>query len=349
MRVRRARAVWGVGQVGLKESLARGAFALPELAAAVVIGVVVAALAMVMADGSRRNGRIGHDTANLRTIYAGMQCYASDSAGVFPTLSWQPNVTYNTPWPELNTAASNVEATMHQMVYLARTLSGRSAEELVVTPNVLANANYGHLVLCQYMDFSIPNRLFVSAGDRNKLLWADDPQGYDQGLYSPNLGTGGINWRHPYAASFAQDSYLFDRSPFGSLMWAQSTDQYVVPANTVFGGAGVASMTYPSQKVLLHDKFARYYGPRLPYSAMPEARLPLLMGDGAVAVRSASESNYGWNPSNPQYVGYLTLTYSPNAIEPPIGGANTSVFIGRYLWTRLGIAGRDFGGPEVFP
>jgi hypothetical protein len=326
----------------------RGA-ALPECLAVGAIALVVAALAMVMGEGSRRLGRIGHDTANLRTIYAGMQSYAKDNAGSYPTLTWQPNVTYNTPWPELNTAGSNTEATMHQMVYLARTLTGRPAGELVITPNVLANLNFGHLVLCDYLGLSIPNRLFVSAGDRNKLLWADDPHGYDQGLYTPNLGVGDVNWRHPYAASFAQDTYLFDRSPLNSLMWGQSTSNYVVPATTVFGAASEASVTYPSQKVLLHDRFARYYGPRLPYCAMPEARLPLLMGDGAVTVRSATESNLGWNPSTPQGLASLTLTYSPNAIEPPIGGANTAVVQGRYMWTRAGIGGRDFGGPEVFP
>jgi prepilin-type N-terminal cleavage/methylation domain-containing protein len=319
-------------------------FALPELVCALVIAAVVVAVLALAGDGWRRNGRIGRDLANLRTIYAGQMSYAADSADKLPTFSWQANVNYNTGWGDINVASSALDAAVHQMIYIVRTRGGRTAAETPVIANLLAHSNYSQLVLCDYLNLSVPNRLFVSAGDRNRLLWADDPRGYDQGLYTPNLGVGGINWRHPYTTSFVTNTYIYDLSASGSRIYPSSTSQYYVLANTVLGGQTTAAIVYPSQKVLLHDRFARFFGPRLPFCTNTEARLPFLFGDGAVAVRSANEANLGADPNTGMS---YQLSYVPTAIEPPVGGANFAEVPMRFMWTRGRIGGRDFGGPEA--
>lgn len=51
----------------------------------------------------------------------------------------------------------------------------------------------------------------------------------------------------------------------------------------------------------------------------------------SVSVRAASDSNPGWQPNVPT---------SP--LPTTLGS-----LVGRFLWTRGGLAGRDFGGPEV--
>jgi hypothetical protein len=41
------------------------------------------------------------------------------------------------------------------------------------------------------------------------------------------------------------------------------------------------------------------------------------------------------------------MAYTASAIDPPATGANANNMLGRFLYTRKLLAGRDFGGPEV--
>jgi hypothetical protein len=41
------------------------------------------------------------------------------------------------------------------------------------------------------------------------------------------------------------------------------------------------------------------------------------------------------------------MTHSPTIWEPPRPPGASGIVDGRIRWTRGGIAGRDFGGPEV--
>jgi hypothetical protein len=188
----------------------------------------------------------------------------------------------------------------------------------------------------------------VSAEDRNRSLWANDPLGYDQGLYTPNLGTSvgpSINWRHPYSAGFRPPTSFFDGGPVGSRIEpAGNTGTYLIPGTSVLGPQLMTAVAFPSQKVLLSDSFARHVGPRTPFCTSNESRLPLLMADSSASVRAAAEGNPGCNPNTGQSIA---LQYTPTLIDPPAAGANAAFMIGRFLWTRQRIGGRDFGGPEV--
>ena len=75
------------------------------------------------------------------------------------------------------------------------------------------------------------------------------------------------------------------------------------------------------------------------------SKLPPLMCDGAASVRALSEAKCGADPDYPASAP-PQLPYAPNVIEP--SNPSFSYYAG-VLWTRMGLAGRDFGGPDVFP
>ena len=81
----------------------------------------------------------------------------------------------------------------------------------------------------------------------------------------------------------------------------------------------------------------------------PEARIPILFADASVTVRSTSRANFGFNPNVPMSVSPTRVNYGPDlAWETPtaIGGSNELVN-GMFRWTRSGLRGRDFAGPEI--
>jgi hypothetical protein len=185
----------------------RPAFALIELCAVVIVCVGLLALAQLAADHSRRLGRVGEDLSHLRQIAASTSSYGGDFEDRTWQFSWKAGQVYWSPTDPsaagFTVQSTDMRAALQQMTFLIRTRGGRSAIE---APNLAQVALWpymanGHLVLIDYLDLPMPHRVFVSATDP-RLPWANDPRGYDMGLYLPNLGVGGYNYRHPYGSSY---------------------------------------------------------------------------------------------------------------------------------------------------
>ncbi len=75
----------------------------------------------------------------------------------------------------------------------------------------------------------------------------------------------------------------------------------------------------------------------------------MLFGDGSVSVRSMSEANWGFQPNSPFSNSPTRIRYSPDlAWEPPARNGLVEEWVnGGVRFTRSGLRGRDFGGPEV--
>jgi hypothetical protein len=108
-------------------------------------------------------------------------------------------------------------------------------------------------------------------------------------------------------------------------------------------------VAFPSQKAMVYEQFQRFFGSRVLYGAYEEARVPILFADGGVSVRATNDSNLGFFPNSPFNPGPLRFNYRPDlGYEPPaLNGASAELVTGHYRWTRSGLHGRDFGGPEV--
>jgi prepilin-type processing-associated H-X9-DG protein len=321
-------------------------FALPELAAVVVVGALTAGLALLAADGSRRLGRIGEDLSHMRQIAAATDSYGADHEDRIWGFSWRQGLNV-TPYSELAIASSDHQAAAFQLTHIVRIHGGRFATETPALNNLLPQIGYSQAPLAVYLGIPIPTRMFVSAADE-RWKWANDPRGHDAGLYTPNYGIGGQNWRQPYRGSFNMGMAFFDASPVGRRIYPFEVGYVGVPGGHTLLQRPLTLVANPSQKVLVHDQVARQFGRPL-YHMDPEARGPVLFVDGHAAVRSFAQSNPGADPNNPGGPP-LMLQYSPSPLSPdPYPPGGSALYWAGPQWTRMSLAGRDFGGPEVYP
>lgn len=327
------------------------AFALIELAAVLAAILLLAAALLISTSDTRRLARLGEDTANLRRIGSLTGSYAADNADLFWTFSWKRNQSYQTLYPELNNAATDQIAANNQLAYLLRTTANRP--DMPVVPTLVPHFFYSHLVLATYAGLALPATSHISTADTYRLKWASDPACFDQGCFLPfQPSPDPAQKRNPYSSSFSTTLAFYDRSVVSNrISSAGIYNAYVVFSGTELGAFPLTAVRFPSQKVLLHDQNARHFGPRQPYCTHPEARLPLLMTEGSVAVRSAADANPGSEPNNPSSPAAPSFSYLPSGRpwEPPSLLPSGDIVQGRFRYTRRGLEGWDFGRPEVIP
>jgi hypothetical protein len=326
------------------------AFSLPELAAVTLVAATGLAIASIGADRSRRNARCGEDLSHLREIGANTGSYAADFSDLFWTFSWHSGANVS-EWPDLQFASDSVVATRLQMVDILRR-HGRVQMPSLLGSSFVPPYGYSGLVLDDYLGAMIPDRRFVAAGSR-QIDWANDPAGYDAGHYTPDLGHSlapSVTWRYPYLGSFKLGVAFFDSSSpttrITPYQWTSSFLLFTGPSGSTVGGRAMSEAAFPAQKVLLQDEASRYFGTPTWHSD-PAARTTVLMVDGAASVRSYAEANPGANPADPAGVT-PTQTYMPSVLEAP-AASPPQVYPVSTVWTRMGMAGRDFGGPPVYP
>ncbi len=337
-------------------------FAIVEATAVVVVGAILLAMLLVLGGESRRNARLGEDLAKLRQIGAWTGSYAADSNDLFWSYSWKKGVQYV---PSIPAASSDREASANQGVEILRRLANRTDMPLI--PLWLPHLTYSHLVLEDHLKSAMPDFIFVSSADKNRLTWARDPYGFDACQYPPQAGNcrDPNSKRWPYSSSFQMPTAFYDGSPsFYRIVQTIIHNFYGAASGTVLGGRSISEVAFPAQKVLLHDLFGRHFGAHQLYFGYPTARVALLFADGSAGVRATSDSNPGWRPTDPGSASLTTYNYAPGLQggsmgntgqwEPPTlnGQPSEAINAGYYRWTRgtatqHGIAGRDFGGPET--
>jgi type II secretory pathway pseudopilin PulG len=326
---------------------ARPAFALIELIAVVICLAAIGVMVLTMSDNARRSARISEDLSNLRRIGTLTQSYGADFNDLVWSFSWRPG-NYTTHWPDLQSASSAIDAAAKQAVAIMR---NRSSIQIPVISGWLPHPGFNHLVLYDYADENLPQRWFISTGDRHRLNWVNDPQCFLMNCfwpYQPSTSTSSAR-RWLFSASFELGAAFYDQSPDGSrINQSGGLSNYSVPPNADLRGFALSQIAHPANKVMMQDLFSRHFGARQPVFMATEARVPLLLSDGSASVRLSDEANLGAHPNSwsstwaPQYP-HSPLNWEP----PPVSGVHGGY--GRYRWTRMGIKGRDFGGPEVWP
>jgi hypothetical protein len=332
----------------------RRGFVLAEAAACIAVLVAVGALLAVMVRDTRRQARVGECIGNLKQIGWAGAGYGSDNAERVWTFSWRAG-TNPTMWTDLQNAPDDLTAAAYQAVAIIREQGGRPNFPAISA--WLPHLYYSHLVLAPYLGRPLPDPMSTCPEDRYRRLWASDPNGYDACLYTPNPACGDSSSRRwPYSSSYQlPPSFYSPDSATGSaptLSQASTYNTFYVPGNVMLGRRTLAEVVFPSHKVLLHDAEARHYGPRAAFYAYQEARQPLLFVDGSVSVRVTWDANLGGNPGTPTSPSPTYMTYSPapapNDWEArPLTNPTGDFVPGYYRWTRGGMRGRDFGGPEV--
>lgn len=328
----------------MRTSTAHG-FVMRELMAMLAVAGVVACVLMVLGARARQTAMAAEDLAKLHEIGSLTGMYASDHKDVYWGFSWKAGQSLS-QYPDLNNATTDIQAGADQAVDILRRRAGRT--DIPKITGWIPHIFYTHLPLEDYAGQAPANRLFVSSGDVNRLKWASDPLGFDQGKFLPCQPTpSAVQKRWPYSSSWQMPPAFFTKEWSGSnaLVNSGSFSLYQTPAGLSVMQQAVSVVAFPSQKVLLHDFGARHFGRQGLY-ANPEARVATLIADGHGEVLMTKNTNPGWNPSSPTLPGPLVLAYTPSCWDPPLMGNQDNLPTG-YRYTREGLFGRDFGGPEV--
>ncbi len=326
------------------------AFALPELIAILAIACIAIALLAVTTDRQRRAAGLTQSLAHLRQIAAWTGSYAADNDDRYWGFSWKVFDRNLSSYPDLRGPfSSDYHAMSAQAIDVLRR---RTTGTFQLPPNWMPVLGHSHLTLADYAGASLPAFAFLSPGDVRRMLWARDPAGFSAEQYPPQPFGGPETAFIPYASSYEVMPAFFqsDNALTDPMAMSQGS------THTVFSIRGdnfrqrrIAEVAFPSQKVHLAEWTQSYFGSQDVYHLFPEARVPRLLADGSTTTRASSESNVGVDPFIPTRQYPLMLTYSPAAWDPPVPTGAAERIEGRYRWTRLGLRGRDFDGPEVFP
>lgn len=324
-------------------------FALWELAAAIAVVAILAAMAAVSLSESRRQASLGDNFANLKQFAIGTSAYAADNDDRTWAFSWEAGVQYV---PNIPPAGSQIEAAAFQAVHIIRTRS-----EQPYFPHIVGwfpHLRYSHLVLLDYLESRLPQRFVAAPEDHLRLLWQADPINIYPYLPPHQRPGGPASERWPYSSSYELPPAFYSQDASGPNGTTVSQDagfsQHTYWTGTLpLGGRRLSEIAFPSQKVMLYEDHQRHFGPRFVYFMYTEARVPLLLSDGSAALRRTADANRGFHPSNPTSLTMPTrVTYQPAIWEaPPLNGASEELVTAHYRFTRSGLRGRDFDGPEV--
>ncbi|MFG0283253.1 MAG: hypothetical protein ACF8R7_02430 [Phycisphaerales bacterium JB039] len=325
----------------------RHGFARADLASAIVMLAIAAALILCAGRQMRQQQMTASSLSQLRWIAGATASYAADNGDRFWSFSWTAGPTPSA-YPDLQFASSNFAAVAMQATDILRRRSGR--DDLPLPGSWLPHPLYNHLPLVDYLGEALPAFKLIAPADKYRLAWARDPAAFDRGEFLPfQPDPSDLNKRWVYTPSYQIPAAMWDLSDVGLRISQAATHQsYAVPAGAIYAGAAIDDARFPSQKVMVHDMEQRTLGPRPLYCVEEAARTATLMADGAAGIRPTRSANYGWLPNRPTSVAWTRYQYAPSPWEAPTSTGEPGVRVdGHYRWTRGGILGRDFGGPEI--
>ncbi len=335
------------GRSGQSGWVSRG-FTIVEAVVVCVVVVLVCAMALSSGQHARKQAGLTGSLANLKKIGEVTGNYAADFQDHLWSFTW--NEDYQpSQYADLQNG-DNLQATSHQAVDIVRR---RFSEDTLRFSARMGQYDLSTLVLADYLDESVPMEWVVSPGDELRLAWQADPDN------PPDLNEqGGEAWAAMFAgfgssyklmpAFFAPD----ERTPEGNTIsqYRGSHKLTIIPARMAYGGRRVTEVSSPSAKVHMAESASFFSGPRVTYYLLPQARVPVLMADGAASARTSGDANDSFVPNNPDSPSTSTTDYHPNPVyDPPtIGGGDRDFSVEtHYKWTRRGLRGIDFSGERA--
>jgi hypothetical protein len=344
------------------------AFARLELVTVIVLTCLCFALLSVAGERARRETRTAGSIANLQKYATAITSFAADNEDRIISFSWRGGVSHTDRTGYVfPTAVFDSEAAGHQAVAIIRWYADR--RDITAITGWLPHILYSHLPLIEYLEHPLPAEFTVSPHDLNRLAWQRAVRNMAPGeagaayFNLPNrpAGSGNNEKRWPYSSSytFVPASFSPDARqliPGGGVIPTISQEplghryyQIGTPA-TPLGRRRVSEIFHPDKKVIIYEGQPAEGGGALPsFYAYGRTKAPLLFGDGSVASRTMSRANPGFLPNNPFNSSPTRINYTPElSWEPPtLSGAASELVNGTVQWTRAGLRGRDFDGPEV--
>lgn len=364
---------------GLRVLKCRGGFTLIELLVVVAIIALLVGILLPALGEARKLGRRTLCESNLKQFGVAMANYSTDHKERISSFSWQPGKTYSVVEGGMNRSIDSgntpVDAAAAQAGHILRArgeIPTFPTQPTGWTPFVL----YSHLVLNDYLQQRLPEKMVVCPEDKHRLEWQEsvlnesDRNALPSFYALPNRpvsASAPLGNRWPFSSSYelVPAAYSANRGTSAAQTVSQSPQNHfeynmgVLP----LGLRRLGEVAFPSQKVQYMDSVSRHFG-RVPvYYAYDAARIPLLFFDGSVSARRTGpandpegavelHANPGFmpnQPGNPSNPGPPTrYQYNPDLnYEPDRTGQAGALVTGFYRWTREGLAGIDYNGEEV--
>ncbi len=342
----------------------RRGFALVELAVVILILLLLGVIASLLLPDARRRARLAGSIQNLQQIGKAATSFAADKNNRIFSFDWEPGIHQcgNYTFP---VSTTYMEAAADQAVCILRERGNRTDIQTIRGwfPHVL----YSHLVLIDYVPGSLPGDVFASPGDGPRLAWQrairenpKDPNTPYFSLQCRPAGNSNGDKRWPYSTSYELQPSFYSPDALQTVQGGTSIPTVVQDPGghrfyqagtsaTVLGNRRFDEVRYPSQKAMMYEANQRFYGSRELFFMYSEARIPILFADGTASVRTTSRANLGFFPNTPSSSNPTRVNYSPELSweTPTSNGGSAELVNGVFRWTRSGLRGRDFAGPEV--
>jgi prepilin-type N-terminal cleavage/methylation domain-containing protein len=335
------------------EHKSRRGFTLIELLVVIAIIALLIGILLPALGAARRSARASGCFANMRSIGQAQNNYAGVYRESLASFSWAGGKINTSTFADLAKVwPDDPAAATAQITDRLRTVGGRSDFPTPPGFGFSPYAFYVNMILGDFLSNSVLDSAGVCTEDRTRLTWRKSPT--DTAAVVESYGSEGSTITEfqkrvaPYGSSYmaVPASWSPDNRPT-----VRQTSTYSIgytspgPAAGTLGRRKIGDVQFPSQKVWLMDIISRH-SKEPEYYAYEDSKQPLLFFDGSVVSKKTGDSNPGWDPTSPTRPP-LQITYDPRPWDPATRDGNPFKSVPYYMYTKRGLAGLDFGGPEV--
>ena len=344
----------------------RRGFTLIELLVVIAIIALLIGILLPALGEARKLAKVTIDVANQRQLGQAGISYSSEFGGGIPSFSWTQDRQGPGSLQRWQNAArgaqTEIGAGAAQALDIIERRAGIDSIPTSLVNGWIPHVLYTHLVLQDYLASRLPEKLVVAPGDQDRLNWQRDPVNrFFEGFWLPlQPAATPTNYRWPFSSSYQFTPASYDilqsrinipRSGAGSSqddrIYQSAHNTYFVPGGAQIGSQPFSNVQFTSSKVWAHADADYYFSREELYYPDDEARVTALFYDGSVNIVRTKEANVGWRPGFQTSRAFTTMTYIPSPWEPQVTPDNPRGYTGYFRWTRGGLKGIDFGGPEI--